>query len=51
MLQAIENQVLELERIRFGPVSLDTTLSRGEYRLLTDAEITALYELQNKTKE
>ena len=51
MLQAIENQVLELERIRFGPVSMDTTLSRGEYRLLTDAEITALYELQNKTKE
>ena len=39
MLQAIGNQVLTLERIRFGPLSLDPALSRGDYRALTEEEI------------
>ena len=43
MLQAIDNQVLVLERVRFGPLTLDPSLSRGEYRMLTEAELAALY--------
>lgn len=39
MLQAIDNQVLTLERVSFGPLSLDPALSRGEYRRLTEEEI------------
>ena len=39
MLQAIGNQVLTLERIRFGSLSLDPALSRGDYRALTEEEI------------
>ena len=39
MLQAIGNQVLTLERIRFGSLSLDPALSRGDYRALTEDEI------------
>ena len=39
MLQAICNQALTLERIRFGSLSLDPALSRGDYRALTEDEI------------
>lgn len=39
MLQAIGNQVLTLERIRFGSLSLDPALSGGDYRALTEEEI------------
>lgn len=42
MLQALDNQVLALERVRFGPLSLDPSLPRGKYRALTEAEIVAL---------
>lgn len=42
MLQAIGNQVLALERVRFGSLSLDSSLQRGEYRALTEAELQAL---------
>ena len=42
MLQAIDNQVLTLERVRFGPLSLDPALQRGEYRALTEEEIDVL---------
>lgn len=42
MLQALDNQVLALERVRFGPLSLDPSLPRGEYRALTEEEIEAL---------
>lgn len=31
-----------LERVRFGAISLDTSLSRGEWRELTDEELAAL---------
>lgn len=48
MLQAIGNQVLELERVSFGPIALDTGLAYGEYRRLTETEIAAL---QKRTKE
>lgn len=39
MLQAVDNQVLTLERISFGPLSLDPSLQRGEYRALTEKEL------------
>ena len=42
MMEAVHNQITYLERITFGPLSLDPTLSRGEWRELTDEEITAL---------
>ena len=48
MLCAIDNRITYLERIRFGGLTLDPALARGEYRLLTDDEI-ALLEAHAKT--
>ena len=42
MLQAIDNKIIYLERITFGPLTLDTALERGEWRYLTPEEITEL---------
>ena len=42
MMEAVHNQITYLERITFGPLSLDVALSRGEWRELTEAEIAAL---------
>ena len=42
MLEALDNKITYLERIEFGPLTLDTTLGRGEWRYLTDEEIAAL---------
>ena len=42
MMEAVHNQITYLERITFGPLSLDPALSRGEWRELTEAEIIAL---------
>ena len=42
MMEAVHNQITYLERITFGPLMLDSTLSRGEWRELSEAEITAL---------
>ena len=42
MVASTHNRVVTLERISFGDIELDTSLSRGEYRLLTDGEIDAL---------
>ena len=46
MVASTHNRVVTLERVSFGEIALDTTLARGEYRLLTDAEIATL-EKQN----
>lgn len=43
MLIAIDNQVVFLERLRFGPLVLDPALERGQMRPLTEAEVAALY--------
>lgn len=51
MLQAVDNQVLKLERISFGPLSLDPSLKRGAYRALTEEEVASLSALQQKQKE
>ena len=42
MLDALGNKITYLERISFGPLSLDGSLDRGERRYLTDKEIEEL---------
>ena len=42
MFEAVGNKIETLERVTFGPLSLDTTLARGEWRYLTDEEVTLL---------
>ena len=42
MMEAVHNQITYLERITFGPLSLDAALARGEWRELTAEEIEAL---------
>ena len=42
MLEAVSNKIIYLERVSFGPLKLDTTLARGEWRFLTDEEIESL---------
>lgn len=46
MLEAVDNKITYLERIRFGGVELDKALLRGEWRYLTVEEEKML--LQNK---
>ena len=38
MLEAVDNKITYLERVRFGSICLDSSLSRGEWRYLTDDE-------------
>ena len=42
MVAASDNRVVTLERVSFGGIPLDSSLRRGEYRLLTDGEIALL---------
>ena len=42
MLDAVGNKITYLERVTFGPLVLDSSLDRGEWRALTNEEITAL---------
>ena len=42
MMEAVHNQITRLERLTFGPLVLDPSLARGEWRELTEAEISAL---------
>ncbi len=42
MVAAVDNRVTYLERVSFGSLTLDTSLKRGEWRLLTDEEIKIL---------
>ena len=44
MMEAVHNQITYLERVSFGPLSLDPSLERGEWRELTADEIQALQE-------
>lgn len=45
MLEAVDNKITMLERITFGPLKLDGTLTRGEWRFLTPEEINMLETL------
>ena len=38
MLGAVGNKITFLERVNFGPLSLDENLKRGEWRELTQEE-------------
>jgi 16S rRNA pseudouridine516 synthase len=51
MLESLNNRITYLERVRFGPLSLDPLLARGEWRYLTDAEIAALEAHGTQEKE
>jgi len=42
MLDAVGNKVTSLERLTFGPLSLDPSLARGEWRYLTPEEIKSI---------
>ena len=42
MLKAVDNEVVYLKRLSMGSLKLDAELALGEYRCLTDDEITAL---------
>ena len=48
MLDAVGNKVRELERLTFGPLSLDETLAPGEWRYLTEEEAAAIEALAPK---
>ncbi len=43
MLDALGNKITYLERLSFGALTLDKNLARGEWRYLTDEEISALH--------
>lgn len=45
MLEAVGNKITTLERITFGPLRLDGTLQRGEWRFLSPEEIDQLESL------
>ena len=51
MLGALNNKIIYLERITFGPLTLDENLKRGEWRYLTEEEITLLKEHKSKIAE
>ncbi|MFD1465188.1 pseudouridine synthase [Lapidilactobacillus mulanensis] len=42
MLGVFDHNVIDLQRVKFGPLRLDEDLGEGEFRPLTDAEIAAL---------
>ena len=44
MFDAVGNKIRSLERITFGPLSLDPSLDRGDWRYLTDEETSLLRE-------
>ena len=44
MLESVNNKITYLERISFGPLSLDQNLGRGEWRYLSEKEIKELEE-------
>ena len=42
MLEAVDNKVIYLKRLRMGGLLLDPELANGKYRKLSDEEITEL---------
>ena len=50
MFEAVKNKITELERLTFGPLKKDENLQRGEWRYLTEAEITMLEKHCEKEK-
>lgn len=50
MLAHLGKPVLYLERVRMGPLALDSALSRGSFRFLTENELEELQRFDNPTK-
>ena len=48
MMEAVNNRITALERLTFGPLTLDPALERGEWRMLTPEEERALNESPKK---
>ncbi len=48
MMETVGNKITELERLTFGPLKLDRTLGRGQWRELTADEINALQNAPNE---
>ena len=44
MAEAVHNQITYLERVTFGPIALDVSLERGQWRYLNEEEQAALEE-------
>ena len=51
MFEAVGNKITYLERITFGPLSLDPALARGEWRELTEAEIAEIQKHNRNTNQ
>ena len=51
MFEAVGNKVIYLERLTFGPLSLDPSLSRGEWRYLTKEEINEIHKFNRNVGE
>ena len=51
MLASVGSGILYLERLKFGALSLDTSLERGCWRELSEEEIATLLELTKKERE
>lgn len=51
MMEAVDNRITALERLTFGPLSLDPDLRRGEWRELTAEEEQALLSAGTKNTE
>ena len=49
MMESVHNQITSLERISFGPLTLEEGMARGEWRYLTEAEENALQECRRAT--
>lgn len=47
MFQAFDMEVVYLKRLSMGPLSLDESLNKGEFRCLTEDEIRMLKEVNN----
>ncbi|MBE6599800.1 MAG: rRNA pseudouridine synthase [Ruminococcaceae bacterium] len=51
MFEAIGNEITYLERVTFGPLTLDPALARGEWRELTENEIKEIQKHNRNIKE
>lgn len=48
MLEGVDNCVMYLKRISFGPLVLDEALAPGEWRYLDEDEVSALYAIDRR---
>ena len=48
MFECVGNEVLELERLYIGQLSLDSTLEEGEYREMDEEELDLVFKPYEK---